>query len=206
MRAPAWLPWALALLAVALLASGLVLTGGLAGQDAFVSALALVFSGVGALIASRHPRNAMGWIFLGVGVATGLGAISGSYARHWLDGQGGSATLGETAAWYGNLSWIPFILVPCTFVPLLFPDGRLLSARWRWVAWCAGSGIAGVFVSDGLRSGPIADYPQLMNPYGVDSPLIDLFTGVAVLLLLTGIVGSCASMILRFRRAHGERR
>ena len=38
MRAPAWLPWALALLAVALLASGLVLTGGLAGQDALTVA------------------------------------------------------------------------------------------------------------------------------------------------------------------------
>ena len=99
------------------------------GQGVFLSALTLVFSGVGALIASRHPGNATGWIFLAVGVAAGLGNLAGSYARHWVEGRGGSEVLGETAAWYGNLSWIPFILVPCTFVPLLFPDGRLLSPR-----------------------------------------------------------------------------
>ena len=58
----------------------------------------------------------------------------------------------------------------------------------------------------GLSPGPIDDFPQLANPYGIESPLIDPLTGVALLVLLIGIAGSCASLILRFRRAHGERR
>jgi hypothetical protein len=107
---------------------------------------------------------------------------------------------------YGTASWIPFILVPCTFVLLLFPDGRLPSPRWRWIAWCAGLGIAGVFVSVLLNPGPLEDYPQLDNPLGVTGPLLEPLTGLAVALLFVGLLGSAAAVIVRFRGAEGERR
>jgi hypothetical protein len=148
----------------------------------------------------------VGWLFLGVGVSTGLGTLAGSYADSWIGDRGGSQALGETAAWYGTLSWIPFILIPCTFVLLLFPDGRLLSPRWRWVAWCSGLGLAGVFLTTGASPGPLEDYPHLDNPYGIESPLLGPLTGIAALLLVIGVVGSSASLIVRFRREQGERR
>jgi hypothetical protein len=148
----------------------------------------------------------MGWLFVGVGASAGLGSLAGAYAESWVAGDGGSRALGEAAAVYENLSWIPFILVPCTFVLLLFPDGRLVSRRLRLVAWCAGAGIAGVLFVSAVAPGPIEDYPTLENPYGTDSPLLVPLTAVAVLLLLIGIVGSAASVIVRFRRAQGERR
>jgi MFS family permease len=202
-NATTWTARALGLLALSLLVAG----WSLAGVALFTSALAIVFSAVGVLVASRHPGNATGWIFLGVGVATGLGTLAGSYADAWVTGgYDGSRRLGETAAWYGTLSWMPFILVPGTFVLLLFPDGHLLSPRWRWVAWCAGAGVASAFITTGLAPGPLEDYPKLDNPYGTDSPLLGLLTGLAVLLLAVGMVGSAASAVMRFRRAHGERR
>jgi MFS family permease len=202
-----WTARALGLLAFGLLVAGWALTGFGGSSDVFITALAIVFSAVGVLVASRHPGNATGWLFIGAGVATGLGTLAGSYADDWVaGGYDGSRRLGETAAWYGTLSWIPFILVPCTFVPLLFPDGRLLSPRWRWVAWCAGAGIAGIFITTGLTPGPLEDQPQLDNPYGVDTALLEPLTGLSVLLLAIGIVGSAASAVVRFRRAHGERR
>jgi hypothetical protein len=101
---------------------------------------------------------------------------------------------------------MPFILIPCTFVLLLFPDGHLLSQRWRWVAWCAGAGIAGVFITTGITPGPLEDQPTIDNPFGIDTALIDPLTGLSVLLLAIGMVGSAASAVIRFRRAHGERR
>jgi hypothetical protein len=205
-RPPTRLAWALAGLALGLLAASSAFRFGDAGQGVFVVALTLMFSVVGALIASRHPDNAIGWIFLAVAVATGLGGVAGAYAEHWLGGGGGSRTLGETAAWYATLSWIPFILVPCTFLLLLFPDGRLPSRRWRSVAWCAGAGIVGGLLTSGLKPGPLEDYPQLENPYGIESALIDPLTGLAALTLLIGIVGSSASLVVRFRRARGELR
>jgi MFS family permease len=205
-RAATRLAWALAGLALGLLAASAAYRFGDAGQAVFAVALTLMFSVVGALIASRHPGNAIGWIFLAVAVATGLGGVAGAYADHWLSGDGGSQALGETAAWYATLSWIPFILVPCTFLLLLFPDGRLPSRRWRWVAWCAGAGIVGGLLTSGVKPGPLEDYPQLDNPYGIDSALIDPLTGLAVLALVIGIVGSSASLVVRFRRARGELR
>jgi signal transduction histidine kinase len=101
---------------------------------------------------------------------------------------------------------MPFILVPSTFLLLLFPDGRVLSPRWRPVAWCAGVGIAGYFVLAALHAGPISDYPDLRNPYGVDSAVLDVLEGLAVQALVVGIFGSALSLILRFRRSSGEQR
>jgi len=205
-RRSAVLAWSLAVLALALLVGSRVIGGAEGDGTVLIPALGLAFSGVGALIASRHPRNAVGWIFAGVGVTTGLGAFAGAYAERWLGGDGGSRALGELAAVYGTISWIPFILVPCTFVLLLFPDGRLVSPRWRWIAWCAGLGIAGLILVTAFDPGPLEDYPTLPNPYGVDSPLLEPLAGLSVLLLLIGMVGSAASLVVRFRRAQGERR
>jgi signal transduction histidine kinase len=205
------LAWGLATSALVLLLTALVVSL-FGGSDVnvesriFTSAITFVFAGVGVLIAVREPRNGIGWILLGSAVAAGLGSLAGSYADYWVDGRPGSEALGEAAAWYGEVSWMPFILVPSTFLLLLFPDGRLLSPRWRPVAWCAGVGIAATFVLSGLEPGPIPDYPRVANPYGVDSPLLDPVMGLAVFALVVGLLGSALSLILRFRRARGAQR
>jgi hypothetical protein len=174
--------------------------------DLFIGAIGLVFSVVGVLVATRHPDNAIGWIFVLVGVAAGVAQLAGAYADYWLHGVGGSRSIAEAAAVYETLSWIPFILVPATFLLLLFPDGRLLSGRWRRIAWCAALGITGVFVTGALTSGPLEDYPEIQNPFGVDTTLLDPLTGLSFLLTLVGVVGSSASLIVRYRRARGEQR
>ena len=150
-RGKARLAWALAAVAIALMLSSTVLSTAGAGSSFFIWAIALVFSIVGLLIASRNPRNAIGWIFLTAGVGAGLGALSHSIAQYWVDGHDVPAALGKASALYGELSWMPFILLPVTFLLLLFPDGRLLSPRWRAIAWCAALGLAGSFVADGLK-------------------------------------------------------
>jgi hypothetical protein len=205
------LAWALAALALALAvaATAVSMMGGSRfdiGQDAFVWAIMLVFTVAGHLIATRKPGNAIGWLFLGVGVSASLGSLSGAYAGYWLDTGAGSDQLGRTAAWYGELSWMPFILVPATFLLLLFPDGHLLTRRWRPVAWAAAVGIALNFVAEGTRPGAIPDYPELRNPYGVDSSLISLLQLFAAMALVIGMVGSATSVVVRFRRARGEER
>jgi hypothetical protein len=202
------LSWGLVGLAVTLFVSSAVINAA-SGSGIEVSilwAIALVFGGVGSLIATRHPGNAIGWIFLSVAVSAGLAEISHAYADYWVGGNGGSEALAKTGAWYGSLSWIPFILVPATFLLLLFPDGRLLTPRWRPIAWCAALGMAGGFVTQGLTPGPLEDYPQLMNPYGVTSSALDPLTGLSFLAMIVGIGGSAASLIVRFRRATGEQR
>ena len=176
------------------------------GYGVVSGAMVIVFAGVGALVASRHPGNATGWIFCGAAVSVGVSSLADSYARYWLDGQPSADWLGELAAALSNSGWIPLVLVPTTFLLLLFPEGRLLSRRWRPVGWCAAFGIGGFFVAELLTPGPLEDFPGLENAYGVDSPALDLLQLLAAVTLLVALVGSPLSLVLRMRRAAPDQR
>ena len=65
-----------------------------------------------------------------MGVSAGLGSLSAGYADYWVGGNGGSPALGKTAAAYESLSWIPFVLLPATFLLLLFPAG-FFALAWQ---------------------------------------------------------------------------
>ncbi|MGA8987079.1 hypothetical protein, partial [Aeromicrobium sp.] len=136
----------------------------------------------------------------------GVSSMAGSYVDRWLITGDGSAMVAKSAAAYGQVSWVPFILVPATFLLLLFPDGRLLSPRWRSIAWCAGFGIVGNLIAGVIRPGPIEDYPTLRSPYAIEGAARELFELSAVLAIAVGVVGSAMSLVRRFRSARGEQR
>jgi hypothetical protein len=219
-RRAAWLAWSLAALSVALLVGGIVLSraasstapdlpfGGETNDASVVANLVtlLTFSVVGAIIASRHPRNTIGWLFCSVGVTIGLNSFAGDYAEYWLAGGTSMKSVAETAAWFSSWAWILLTYVPTTFVLLLFPDGRLPSPRWRLVAWGAALGIAGCIVGYALEAGPLEDFPQIANPYGVDGPVVGM-VGVAGSIVAAGaLVASAVSLIVRMRHARSEQR
>jgi hypothetical protein len=218
-RAAPWLAWSLLTLSVALLAGGisLALVAKPFGAqltyeseaDPFSAIVGLVtlltFSVVGAIIASRQPRNAIGWIFCSIGLVVSLNSITGGYAEYRLAGGSTSGNLIATAAWVSSWTWILLVYVPTSFLLLLFPDGRPPSPRWRPVAWCAAFGIIGFVAGYALQPGPLEDYPQIVNPYGVDSSIVTL--GVAGALLgAVSMVASAISLIVRMRRAGSEQR
>jgi hypothetical protein len=219
-RRAAWLAWSLVVLSVALLVAGIAFSRAASstapdlpfgGETADVSVVAnlltlLTFSVVGAIIASLHPRNAIGWLFCSVGVTVGLNSFAGDYAEYWLAGGTSMSSLGETAAWFSSWLWILLTYVPTSFVLLLFPDGRLPSPRWRPVAWGAALGIAGSVVGYALEAGPLEDFPQIANPYGVDGPIVGI-VGLAGSIVATGsLVASAISLIVRMRHAGSEQR
>jgi MFS family permease len=202
-RAAAWLAWSLVGLSGALLVGGIAY--GSTVDAIFTLAPLLTFSVVGAIIASRHPRNAIGWLFCGIGLVVGLSSLTGGYAEYWLENKTGSKSIAETAAWFSSWGWI-LLVFPTSFILLLFPDGRLPSPRWRSVAWCAGLGILGFVVSYATDAGPLEEFPQIVNPYGFDSPVLGV-VGVAGALVAGGsMVASAISLIVRMRRAGSEQR
>jgi signal transduction histidine kinase len=172
----------------------------------FVGAIAFGFGGAGAVIAVRRSSTSIGWIFLVTGVTAGLGMLSGTYADAWLQDRLPSDLLGKAAACYGSAGWVPFILIPSTFLLLLFPDGRPLSPRWRRVGWVAAVGIAATFAGSLLNPGPLEDYPEVRNPLGVEGGVAEVLGAIGWLGILIGIFGSAASLVLRFRRATGDER
>jgi hypothetical protein len=161
----------------------------------------LPFSVVGAIIASRHPRNTIGWLFCSVGVTIGLNSFAGDYAEFWLASGFGMSSLGETAAWFSSWLWILLVFVPASFLLLLFPDGRLPSPRWRPVAWGVALGTAGSVVVFALEAGPLGDFPQITNPYGVDSPVVGVVGLAGSVVAVGSMVAAAISLIVRLRRA-----
>src|SRR5215211_5430394 len=208
-RAAAWLAWSLVVVSVVLLVGGLsfaLMTRSSVPERPYdglvtLSVLALAFSVVGAIIASRQPRNAIGWIFGGVGVTIGLSSFAGDYAEFWLASGFGRGVLGETAAWFASWSWTLLVYLPTSFLLLLFPDGRLPSPRWRPVAWCAVLGLIGFLAGYTLEPGPLEDFPQILNPYGVDSLILDAVAVAGAILASASMVACAVSLIVRMRRA-----
>jgi hypothetical protein len=211
-RAAPWLAWSLVTLSVMLLVGGIALDQMARStatsrpyfgpvEAAFELATVLTFSVLGAVIASRQPRNAIGWIFCGIGLVVSLNSLTGSYAEYRLAGGSAPGSLAETAAWFSSWSWTLWLYVPTTFLLLLFPDGRLSSPRWRPVAWCAGIGVIGFVAGTALAPGPLEDFPQITNPYGVDSPILGAVAVAGTILAVASMVASAVSLIVRMRRA-----
>ncbi len=102
--------------------------GGLMG-----GALFLAFPVVGALIASKRPENAVGWLCLAVGLMwTLLGMLD--YYSYYGAATPGSVPFPVAMAGISNWVWVPAVGLLGTYVLLLFPDGRLPSrggALWR---------------------------------------------------------------------------
>jgi hypothetical protein len=219
-RAISWLAWSLVALSLALLLGGAALSraassavpdlsfvGETDDASVVVNLITLLpFSVVGAIVASRQPRNAIGWIFCGVGVTVGLNSFSGDFAEFWLASGFAMSILGETAAWFSSWLWYLLLFVPLSLLLLLFPDGGLPSPRWRPVAWGVALGTAGGVVGNALRAGPLVDFPQIANPFGIDSPVVGM-VGVAGGIVAAGsMMGSAISLIVRLRRAGSEQR
>ena len=212
-RTAAWLAWSLVVLSVAFVAGGVALAqtmrspalelpygAGDADYAILTLATVLTFSVVGAIVASRHPHNTIGWIFCTMGLVTGLDHLARGYAEFWLASGWGPRSLGETAAWFATWAWT-VQTIALTFLLLLFPNGRLPSPRWRPVAWCAGLGISGFVVGYALIAGPLGDFPQIVNPYGVDSPVVRVVGIAAGSVIVGSMVASAISVIVRARRA-----
>jgi hypothetical protein len=115
----------------------------------------LVFAGVGTLIASRRPENALGWVFCGAAFLTALAISMSTYAYRALLSNPESLPGGAVAEWIAEIQWLPVLALVSVFLFLLFPDGRLPSRRWRPVLFLAiGGSISGVLAQVVARSEP----------------------------------------------------
>jgi len=154
--------------------------------------------GAGALIASRQPGNAIGWIFSGFGL---VNALAGDLAQGWglrAAAQGWPA--GPAAEWVATASWVPsgfgWVL---TF--LLFPTGRLPGRQWASVVWLGGAGFATALVGWTLSPERAPDFAAGRNPLATDAlPTAALFD-VGLVLFTVALLASAASLVLRATRA-----
>jgi hypothetical protein len=205
-RRAAWLAWVLfGLYVLAVVATwGLILSGSGTTDDAAV-VVAFGFATVGALVAAREPGNAVGWVLLGTAVLFGLDSLAGAYL--WQAGRPGERMVG----WFSRVSEALWLWAPVVFLPLLFPTGRPLSARWRIAVWIGAAALFLAFVGSAFAPGSLdlrAGEP-ISNPFGVGGPFkvaVRVAGGVGTALAALGLVPGVVSLVLRLRRSRGHER
>jgi hypothetical protein len=217
-RATSWLAWSLAALCVVLFLAAVALhiatlpvrspsswgTGGIS-TPLWAIVPFLPFPMVGALIASRRPGNPIGWICLAAGITWMLGMVSGSYVLYGLRMVNPGSVPYPAAV--GSLSEFlpPTAILLGTFLILLFPDGRLLSSRWRPVAWLCGAVIAINIVASIFVPGPLPEVGNVRNPFGLEGqPWLVNANEVIGLLFPLCLLISASSLLLRYLHAGEE--
>jgi len=175
--------------------------------DLFIAVGVITTLVSGALIASRRPENPIGWILYGMGLWMAFGGFGQAYAVHALIAAPGSLPFGEVMAWVDSSSSGPAFLGLWVFVFLLFPNGRLLSARWRIVLWLGIVALAGLALA-AFQPGPLNDFGTINNPFGIQSlaAVLDTVVTLSFWLCISALAASVVSLVLRFRRAHGDER
>lgn len=172
-----------------------------AGMVAFYL-LVVTAGGVGALVTVRQPRNAIGWILWVVGTVVAMVVISLSYIE--------TSTLRASGTWLGTvalgwaMSWSlqPTLAAVVLFVPLLFPNGRLPSPRWRPVLWIEVLAAVILTIPAAFRPGVLNGVP-FDNPFGIAGidPFFALLDAVGPIVFGIGLVGAIAGARSRYR--HG---
>lgn len=219
-----WIPalaWGLCTVAVISLVVGALVQEALGRSDegGLVEDIALMvgfasFPVIGALIASRFPSNALGWIFIGIGLAVGILVVTTEYSYlAFVKEPAGSWPGATLSAWLDQWLWYPGLMAIPTFGLLLFPDGRPPSARWSWVAWASGILIVVVSAASAFQTrltgggnGP-GDWYSIDNPVGFlpfedgEKAMEPVFVLIFPLMIL-----SLLSLVVRFRRSGAEQR
>lgn len=171
-----------------------------ASFDAGATALYVIgiasFAGVGALLYARVPGNSIGILLLAAGTTLVAAVMVGMYADlgarqvpPW-PGSGIARSIGDSMFIY------PFVIA-IIGVPLVFPDGRLPSRRFRWlVALAVADMVAWTVLAVVFPGGSAARVPGLAF-------LLPLVSAVETFILIATVVSFAAAVYavwLRFRR------
>jgi hypothetical protein len=100
-------------------------------QDAFFVVALVSCMAVGGLVASRRPRNPIGWYFLAGAACFALQSFALQYAIYGLRTDPGSLPAAAVMAWVQTWVWAPGVMLLLSFLSLYFPDGRPVSPGWR---------------------------------------------------------------------------
>ncbi len=210
-RTATWLSWAIWALTLALTACSLFLlavNNSRLGVNVFdywveTTVIGVASSTVGAVIISHRPGNTIGWLFCVIGILGAIRHLNAQYATYALLVVPGPLPGGEAAAWISSWIWTLYVGL-YALLGLLFPNGRLPSRRWRWVAWIGGGVVLTGAMLLAFSSGPVYGLDPITNPFAVSGATG--FTRPVVLSMYTLVLVAVASLFARLLGASGIER
>lgn len=192
----------LAIPSVALgLSNGLLLGSGLA-----LVPVLFLYTVIGTLVASRAPRNPIGWLLSFVGLFATITLFASQYAAFATTTAAGSLPGPGVAIWLSLWLWMG-MFASMLYTVLLFPSGRLPSPRWRPASWIAGLVLGLVAIIFAFGAPATLDPLPLPNPLRITAlaPLYEVVeAGFGLFVALFGL--AVASLVVRFRRSRGVER
>ncbi len=176
---------ATAMLPFAFAAGGMTLNEVIAG---YYGQSAALFAVLGSLILWRRPGHGVGWILVAIGGFDMLSRLPDLYEMFDLAARKGYPSY-ESVAHLLSWPWVPTVGGIIIGLPQLFPSGRLLSRRWRPLAWF------------GLGATAFLTLDFMIDEDGY-APLAGVSFGIFA---LAGL-GSIVPLVLRYRRSSGVER
>jgi hypothetical protein len=165
----------------------------------------MIYAAVGGILASRLPRNPIGWLFLGAAVAIGSMLPVNLLVSASLESLRPASPTVVWVAWGRAVFAVPVMLTVLIAAALVFPNGRLISRRWRWaMGGAVAGGLLLAFVTAADPRG-LAPYPAIANPTALPyawSPAIQAVQLVALGVVIPSIAAAVASVGVRYRRGN----
>ncbi len=170
-----------------------------------------VLAGVGTLLWRRRPENPIGPLLLVLAVVVTASVVGDAITSPYEDAEEVPGLAVRLVVWLDEaLIYVWFGLVG-VLLPLLFPDGRLPSRRWRPVLW---AGVALVVLAVfgttfGVEGTDWGAGGTLTNPLAIGGAAGDALEAAADLsgpAFAVVVLLALASVVVRFRRARGVER
>ena len=167
-------------------------------DTAIYMAYATVIAGAGVVVASKYPRNAIGWLLLWLGLSQA--ALSDLAQGYGLRAHQRGWPAGTLAEWVSSASVVTQ-MVPLFLLWLLFPTGRFLARRWGWVV---AVGVVAAMLTIGgyvFSERSNVDFAGGSNPYVVERLPTAAMWAIGNVLLVVVLIASAAALVVRFRKS-----
>ena len=173
---------------------------------AFVELVAVVvlFASMGVIVASRRPDSYAGWLMLAFGVAFGFVLLLAAYGSAGLPPATRELPGADVAVWAANVAFVPVLAGFATLFLLYFPNGRLLSPRWRLGLVLLGVVTIAYVVGSAFAPGEQSGYPGVENPFGAPEAWavpLQVLANVGNAGALVAVLVAVASVVVRYRSA-----